>query len=100
MNTLTRHMDEIAERIASEGMGRVPEAIAVAALMADLSPVAAGIVMAESEPAVARERAFAKIAALVRRIGPGSSRSDEVESALTWATPGTPIPPGFAQRAA
>ena len=100
MFTLTQLMDQIAARIALEGIDRVPEAIAVAALMAGGSPVAAGIVMADSEPTVARERAFARIAALVTRVDSGRSRGNDVESALTWVAVRAPQAPAFAQRAA
>lgn len=96
MFTLTRQMDEIAARIALDGIDRVPEAMAVAELMADRSPVAAGIVMAASEPTVARERAFARIAALVARIERGSGRGDEVDPALTWIAVRAPQAPASA----
>ncbi len=100
MSTLTRMMDEIAARIALEGIDRVPEAIAVAALMADRSPVAAGIVMSDSEPTVARERAFGRIAAAVARLEPAHSRGNEVDSALAWVAVRAPQAPAFAQQAA
>ena len=100
MFTLTCKMDEIAARIALEGIDRVPEAIDAAALMADRSPVAAGIVMSDSEPTVARERAFARIAALVTRIDLAHRLGDEGDSALTWVAVRAPQAPAFAQQAA